>query len=218
MSIAYVTANLATSTSPTTVTVTVSGSSTFLAASLFNSSGSDDITAMTAIKGGIATNMTLIFKFFGSGTGEWTYCYGMLNPDAGSNTVTATTSSGTNRLHAAVYSGVSQSLILGSLVTNNGTNASVSGGTGTLTTPSSNDWTILFARGNGDVSAGTGSTERPTVEGTSSALFDSNGPVSGSTSMSFNGTSNGYDYIMYAIEPVASVSPVPFRKLLGVGI
>lgn len=217
MAIAYDNAvvNLSISSGTNSTTITVSSSvNRVMFAGIF-STGGDDLNNVTATKGGSQVAMTFIGKIINNGLEE-VYLYYIVNPDSGTNTVTATLSgTPTTRMSVATYIGASQTGVPDASATGQSTN----GGTGTLTTIANNCWAVMFVRGSTDVVASTNSTERPSAAGSTSAIFDSNGPITPAGSFSMLYTDTGPSaWVMASFSPAGGgVSTPSFRRLLGVG-
>ncbi len=211
--IAYDNAAVALGVTVTTnnVTFTVgSGANRILFAGVFCTLG-DDLTAITATKGGVDTAMTLVDKTT-NGTEE-VYLYYIVNPDSGSNTVKTTFNTALiTRLHVASYSGASQTGVPDAH--NKGSYVATSF-TATVTSVADNSWGFLFDRG-GTLTAGSGSTERPSAAGSSSAVFDSNGGLTppGTLSMAVNDSGGAGAWIMASFAPIPAASATSIMGLI----
>lgn len=215
MAIAYDNAvvNLSVASTTNNTSLTVGSGNTIIFAGIFSTVG-DDLTSITATKGGIDVAMTQIDKI-ASGSEE-VYLYYLIAPDSGTVNVKATFSTSViSRLHVSTYTGANQSGVPDA----ESKSTAVNGATASVVTIADNCWTVLFARGAATVVAGAGSTERPNAAGSSSAFFDSNAPKTpaGSTSMTYTDTGSGA-YIMASFAPSVTVSTqLPYRALQGVG-
>jgi hypothetical protein len=188
----------------TTATIsgfTVSGSNTALLCTVCDqSSGAGSVTSVTAN----GVSMTEIDTQSANGAGNLRL-FGLLNPSTGDIVATRTATGDRITISAVLYTGVSQSTAISSLVKTKGSGSGTSL-TGTLSTPVDNCWTSMgtYVSSAGDTTtAGSGTTKRvtgPEIED----HWDSNGPIAsaGSTTLNVNnGGSFSYGYIMVALEP-----------------
>lgn len=159
-----------------------------------NSEG-DKVTGVTY--NGVA--MTKITSVTSPSTGNITISlWYLLNPSSGSNTVTASLSSGFLGGGSISYTGVRQVGFPDNSTTNTG--HTVSSLNTSLTTVRNNCWTLLYGMAD-SISASTGSTLRTTVS--RGALFDSNGVVTpaGAKSMAFTNSVDDVASIMVSFAP-----------------
>jgi hypothetical protein len=195
MAIAFDSATAYGSGNPTaTISHTCSGTDRYLVVHVGVNQGRT-VTACTYN----GTAMTLIGLSLDSiGSGVPTYIYGMVNPPAGTHTVSATSSLQTCIVTAVSYTGVDQTTPIGTPNTTalNTTTTSMSK---SLTTVNDNSWVVMgFRVGNGSaVTAGTATAVRTQPEAIafgSGILIDSDAAVSpaGSRTLAVTSASQFY--------------------------
>lgn len=197
---AVVNLSISSTTNSTSLSVSASANRVMFAG-IFSTVG-DDLTGIVATKGGSQVAMTFIAKI--NNGSEEVYLYYIVNPDSGTNTVTASFSTNVvSRMSVSTYTGASQTGVPDASATGQSTN----GGTGTLTTIANNCWAVMFVRGSTNVVASTNSTERPSAAGSTSAIFDSNGAITpaGSFSMSYTDTGPSA-WVMASFAPSVSAT------------
>lgn len=187
--------------SPTVGTLTNGILLVFLA----NNSDGDDLTSVTWN----GSAMTQINKSANADSAGEDYCYAILSPASGNNSIVVTrNSTGTNqrvRMIGASYQGVNQSLTLDAQSVQ--TAASTGSVTATLNTVTNNAWKVVFwYDGNGIPSASTNTTSRAN-DGTNSLVGDSGGPVTpaGAFNMTATGTIGLWTVNEVVLAPAATV-------------
>lgn len=127
----------------------------------------------------------------------------LVNPAAGANTVTVTTSGGSfTQGLAASYNGAVQS---SSSVAQGGTTGATSS-TGAITAASASWLVGFFASPGGATTAGAGTVKRQA--GGNCDLYDSNGDVTGAGSLIATGSSGNWDWIVAAAPDIPQTFPV----------
>jgi hypothetical protein len=198
---------------------TCTGSDRFLVVSFTGDvgGGADDITGVTYN----GVSLTLIAKRTDASISRMGYCYGLMSPASGSNSVVIS-ASGSHFLigGASSYTGVSQTgqpEVTQSFYSDADADSSV---TNALTPTSADSWVILSTHGydfsNGAPTAGAGSTRRNYDPSFGLwGLFDSNGPKPASSySMTWTYPNTGADMasIMFSLGPAGGggdVTPAP---------
>lgn len=192
---------------------TVSGSNT-IGVAVLSWQSNESLSSSSVTWGGV--NMTLVNQYSQEGGNRRGGLWYILNPGSGS-TVQATRSSGINGFAIATiyYTGAKQSGQPDSSATpSSGASTAFSPAT---TVVASGCWLVSTVRNpSGGIAASTGSTARCNFIATSGPGFgDSNGTVgTGSQSMTWTGTSDVWNGVIFSIAPAADATNSGFFGLM----
>lgn len=202
-------------TTATISSFTITGSNVILMVSTCNqASGAGNTTGVTANSVAMTKiNEALVLPGLADSTVTF---WGKLAPTSGNIVATRTGNADRLTICATSYTGVSQSVAIGSLVIDSGNSVAGASITGTLTTPVANCWTVMgtYVSSGGDTTtAGSGTFKRVTGAEIEDQ-WDSNGAIATATSTTLNVNTGGafpYGYVMAAIQPPGASGPANWK-------